>query len=561
MYEFNLVLLLLQQMCVFLVIAWLMSKTRLFIPLMQVTVRLPHKFLCYVVFSIFCIMGTWFGLHIEDSIANTRAIGAVMGGLLGGPVVGGLVGLTGGLHRYSMGGMTALSCMISTIVEGLLGGLVHSYMIKRGRPDKVFSPLTAGAITFVAEMAQMAIILLIARPFDDALHLVSSIAAPMMVTNTVGAALFMRILLDKRAMFEKYTSAFSATALKVAASTEGILRQGFNEENSMKVAQVLYKELDIGAVAITDREKLLAFTGTGDDHHLPGKPISSAYTLRAIETGEVVYADGNEVPYRCSLHPQCKLGSTLVIPLRGENQRVMGTIKLYEAKNRLFSSINRTLGEGIAQLLSAQILAGQYERQKALLTQSEIKLLHAQVNPYFLFNALNTLKAVIRRDSDQAAQLVQFLSTFFRKNLKRPSEIVTLADEIEHVNAYLQIEKARFQSRLQVSLSVPDELAYQHLPAFTLQPIVENAIKHGTSQLLGTGEIMISASRFNHHLVLDIEDNAGLYEASASGGLGMSLVDKRLRAHFGDDCGITVACEPDRYTRITLRLPLEENAC
>lgn len=561
MYEFNLVLLLLQQMCVFLVIAWLMSKTRLFIPLMQVTVRLPHKFLCYVVFSIFCIMGTWFGLHIEDSIANTRAIGAVMGGLLGGPVVGGLVGLTGGLHRYSMGGMTALSCMISTIVEGLLGGLVHSYMIKRGRPDKVFSPLTAGAITFVAEMAQMAIILLIARPFDDALHLVSSIAAPMMVTNTVGAALFMRILLDKRAMFEKYTSAFSATALKVAASTEGIQRQGFNEENSMKVAQVLYKELDIGAVAITDREKLLAFTGTGDDHHLPGKPISSAYTLRAIETGEVVYADGNEVPYRCSLHPQCKLGSTLVIPLRGENQRVMGTIKLYEAKNRLFSSINRTLGEGIAQLLSAQILAGQYERQKALLTQSEIKLLHAQVNPHFLFNALNTLKAVIRRDSDQAAQLVQFLSTFFRKNLKRPSEIVTLADEIEHVNAYLQIEKARFQSRLQVSLSVPDELAYQHLPAFTLQPIVENAIKHGTSQLLGTGEIMISASRFNHHLVLDIEDNAGLYEASASGGLGMSLVDKRLRAHFGDDCGITVACEPDRYTRITLRLPLEENAC
>lgn len=133
-------------------------------------------------------------------------------------------------------------------------------------------------------------------------------------------------------MFEKYTSAFSATALKVAASTEGILRQGFNEENSMKVAQVLIQELDIGAVAITDRDKLLAFTGIGDDHHLPGKPISSSYTQRAIETGEVVYADGNEVPYRCSIHPHCKLGSTLVIPLRGENQRVIGTIKLYEAK-------------------------------------------------------------------------------------------------------------------------------------------------------------------------------------------------------------------------------------
>lgn len=521
MYEFDLVLLLLQQMCVFLVIAWLMSKTRLFIPLMQVTVRLPHKLLCYVTFSIFCIMGTYFGLHIEDSIANTRAIGAVMGGLLGGPVVGGLVGLTGGLHRYSLGGMTALSCMVSTIVEGLLGGLVHSVLVKRGRPDKVFSPLTAGAITFVAELVQMMIILLIARPFQDALHLVQSIAAPMMVTNTVGAALFMRILLDKRAMFEKYTSAFSATALKVAASTEGILRQGFNEENSMKVAQVLIQELDIGAVAITDRDKLLAFTGIGDDHHLPGKPISSSYT-----------------------------------------QRVIGTIKLYEAKNRLFSSINRTLGEGIAQLLSAQILAGQYERQKALLTQSEIKLLHAQVNPHFLFNALNTLKAVIRRDSDQAGQLVQYLSTFFRKNLKRPTEIVTLADEIEHVNAYLQIEKARFQANLQIQMAVPEGLAHHQLPAFTLQPIVENAIKHGTSQHLGVGEITIRASQDDRWLQLDIEDNAGLYRANPqASGLGMNLVDRRLRARFGADCGISVTCEPERFTRVTLRLPLEENAC
>lgn len=407
----------------------------------------------------------------------------------------------------------------------------------------------------------MVIILLIARPFSSALHLVQNIAAPMVVTNAVGAALFMRILLDKRAMFEKYTSAFSATALKVAALTEGILRQGFNEENSMKVAQVLIQELGTGAVAITDRHKLLAFTGIGDDHHLPGKPIASSYTQKAIESGEVVYADGNEVPYCCSINPHCKLGSTLVIPLRGENQRVIGTIKLYEARNRLFSSINRTLGEGIAQLLSAQILAGQYERQKALLTQSEIKLLHAQVNPHFLFNALNTLKAVIRRDSDQAGQLVQYLSTFFRKNLKRPSEIVTLADEIEHVNAYLQIEKARFQTNLQIQILVPDALAHYQLPAFTLQPIVENAIKHGTSQHFGIGEIVIRASQCQHWLRLEIEDNAGLYQENCpTSGLGMSLVERRLRAHFCADCDMTVSCVPERFTRVTLRLPVEE-AC
>lgn len=565
MYEFNLVLLLLQQMCVFLVIAWLMSKTRLFIPLVQVTVRLPHKLLCYITFSIFCIMGTYFGLHIDDSIANTRAIGAVMSGLLGGPVVGGLVGLTGGLHRYSMGGMTALSCMVSTIAEGLLGGLVHSILVKRGRTDKLFNPIVAGVVTFVAEILQMLIIVLIARPFDDAVYLVGNIAAPMMVTNTVGAAMFMRILLDKRAMFEKYTSAFSATALKVAASTEGILRQGFNEENSMKVAQVLLKELDIGAVAITDREKLLAFTGIGDDHHLVGRPINSPYTLRAIEDNEVVYADGNELPYRCSIHPGCKLGSTLVIPLRGENEQVIGSIKLYEVRNRLFSSINRTLGEGIAQLLSAQILAGKFERQKALLAQSEIKLLHAQVNPHFLFNALNTLLAVIRKDSDKAGQLVQYLSTFFRKNLKRSAEVVTLGEELEHVNAYLQIELARFPSQLKVDLQVANEFYFQKLPAFTLQPLVENAIKHGTSQLLSNGNIVIRAYRKDEDVVIEVEDNAGLYQSrmtgTSEGGLGMSLVDKRLRARFGNDYGIAVSCNPDHFTRVTLRLPSGEALC
>ncbi len=84
--QVELIFSLLQQMCVYLVIAYLLSKTPLFIPLMQVTIRLPHKLVCYLTFSMFCIMGTYFGLHIDDSIANTRAIGAVLGGVLGGAI-------------------------------------------------------------------------------------------------------------------------------------------------------------------------------------------------------------------------------------------------------------------------------------------------------------------------------------------------------------------------------------------------------------------------------------------------------------------------------------------
>ncbi|MGR5456307.1 histidine kinase, partial [Vibrio alfacsensis] len=136
----------------------------------------------------------------------------------------------------------------------------------------------------------------------------------------------------------------------------------------------------------------------------------------------------------------CKLGSALIIPLRTGDE-VIGTIKLYEPKRKLFSTINMSMAEGIAQLLSSQILHGDYINKQTLLKQAEIKLLHAQVNPHFLFNALNTISAITRRDPDKARSLIQHLSQFFRSNLKQNIETVTLKEELAHVNAYLTIEK------------------------------------------------------------------------------------------------------------------------
>jgi len=370
--------------------------------------------------------------------------------------------------------------------------------------------------------------------------------------------MFMRILLDRRVIIEKYSSSFSNKALKIAARAEGVLRQGFNQENSMRVARIIYEELGVGAVAMTDREKLLAFIGIGDDHHLPGQPITSPHTHRAINENCVVFADGDEVPYRCSISANCRLGSTLVIPLRGESDHVIGTIKLYEPRNKLISSINLTLGEGIARLLSTQILAGRFDEQHQLLAQTELKLLHAQVNPHFLFNALNTLSAVIRRNPEQARQLVQHLSTFFRKNLKRQTEEVTLADEIEHVNAYLQIQQARFADQLRVDFAFDDATLQACLPAFSLQPIVENAVKHGTSQLLGPGRLTIGSAVQGDELTIWVEDNAGLYQARVgSDGLGMNLVDRRIKARFGERYGLSVSCEAGTRTRVDIRLPLQ----
>lgn len=550
---------LMQQMCVYLVIAYLLSKTPLFAPLMQVTVRLPDKLVCYLVFSAFCIMGTYLGFQVEGAIANTRAIGAVLGGILGGPLVGLAVGLTGGLHRYSLGGFTDTACAVSTTVEGLIGGCLHLYLLKRHRADRLLHPMIAFGATLVAEMTQMVLLLLMAKPFDQSARLVAHIALPMILTNSVGAALFMRLILDRRETLEKYSIAFSAKALRIAERSVGVLMQGFNEKNCSRMAAIIREETGVGAVAITDCEKLLGFVGVGADHHLPGTPISSPHTFYAIAHNEVVYADGVDISYSCVVSKDCKLGSSLVIPLRGEGNRVFGTIKLYEPKSKFFSSLNRTLGEGIARLLSNQILAGTIEEQKRLLAQSEIKLLQAQINPHFLFNALNTLAAVIRRDPEAARQLVQYLSTFFRKSLKRVGKDASLKDEIEHVNAYLQIELARFAGRLDVTMNVPDEVLHLRLPAFSLQPIVENAIKYGISQMIEAGSITIGAERKDEVLTIVVEDSAGLYQPTPGGdGLGMNLVDRRIKIRYGAAYGVEVSCQPEQWTRVAIRLPVEE---
>jgi two-component system LytT family sensor kinase len=550
---------LMQQMCVYLVVAYLLSKTPLFAPLMQVTVRLPDKLVCYLVFSGFCIMGTYLGFQIEGAIANTRAIGAVLGGLLGGPEVGLLVGLTGGIHRYSMGGFTAPACAVSTTLEGLIGGLLHLYLLRRHRADRLLHPIIAFGTTLFAEIGQMLVILAMARPFDQATRLVAHIALPMILTNAFGAALFMRLILDRRETLEKFSIAFSAKALRIAERAVGVLMQGFDEKNCTQLAHIIREETGVGAVAITDRENLLGFVGIGSDHHLPGTPISSPHTFKAIASNEVVYADGVDVTYRCVVSKDCKLGSSLVIPLRGEDNQVFGTIKLYEPKNKFFSSLNRTLGEGLARLLSNQVLAGKIEEQKRLLAQTEIKLLQAQINPHFLFNALNTLAAVIRREPEAARQIVQDLSTFFRKSLKRSGTEATLKDEIEHVDAYLRIELARFAGRLDVDIAIPDDLMLMRLPAFTLQPIVENAVKYGISQMIEPGRIAIRAERRNDLLTITVEDSAGLYQPRPKNdGMGMTLVDRRIKIRHSDAYGIAVSCDPERSTRVDIRLPVEE---
>lgn len=124
-------------------------------------------------------------------------------------------------------------------------------------------------------------------------------------------------------------------------------------------------------------------------------------------------------------------------------------------------------------------------------------------------------------------------------------------------NLILIIEKARFENRLQVHIDIPDCVMDQVVPVFTLQPIVENAIKHGTSEMLGVGVINISCVVNNDELTLIIEDNAGLYVDNNHSGIGLKI-EERIKIRYGPRYGITIMCEPDQWTKVLIRLPYNE---
>lgn len=551
---------LLQQMSIFLIIAYLFSKSPAFKALTGEVLLVQHQVLLYFIFTGFAIFGIYIGLPAYDAIANSSPIGIVLAGLVGGPALGLGVGITAGSYALFLGDWSALGVidLFSSIIQGGLGGFVSYYYQQHNKSEQLFNPLVAMLVTLAGVTIHLILVLLLARQDVADIAVPTHLIVPTLLANPFGAGLFMLMMRDQKTMIDRVGAIFSARALKIAERSLGIFAHGFNPETARELADIIYDETGVGAVGISDCYKILAFVGVGDDHHLPGIDVASPQTKLAIEENRVIYADGFKERFKCALSDDCPLGSALIVPLRVDNE-VVGTIKLYEPKDRLFMNLNRTLGEGIAQLLSEQLLRYRYENQKNLLVKSELKLIQAQVNPHFLFNALNTIVAVVRNDSDQARSLLLHLSNYFRKNLKRSGDLATLEEELDHVNSYLVIQRARFGDKLKVEQDVDPQLLNARLPTFTLQPIVENAVKHGISNMLGAGTVKILAYKNNQKMIVSVEDDAGAYcEKINSDGLGMNIVDKRIKSYFGSEYGTEIDCVPGSLTKVQLTFPYEK---
>lgn len=353
--------------------------------------------------------------------------------------------------------------------------------------------------------------------------------------------------------------------LRIANETLPYLRRGLNRETATKTAEIIQKLTDVAAVAVTDRERVLAYIGAGSDHHHAGGPIITDATKTVLATGELMIIQ-DSYGLNCP-NKDCPLESAVIAPLKLKGE-VAGTIKLYQTRQGDVPPSVVKLTEAVAQLLGLQMELAQLDRQAQLVTKAELDALHSQINPHFLFNTLNTIIMFIRTNPETARRLLIRLASFFRHALKRHGHFNSLREEIEYLNTYIILEKARFRDKIKIIRELDENLFDYQMPVLTIQPLVENAIKHGILPRQGQGTVWVRAFlEEEEEILFEIRDNGVgippeklplvLKPGYGSGnGVGMSNVHERLKGLFGEEYGLRIESVPGEGTSIIFRIPL-----
>jgi len=195
------------------------------------------------------------------------------------------------------------------------------------------------------------------------------------------------------------------------------------------------------------------------------------------------------------------------------------------------------------------------ERARAEVAEARMQALQAQMNPHFLFNTLNTVASLVRRDPTSAEQTVEHLSSVLRRTLDRSSRrMSTVADEVDYVRAYLAIEQQRFGNRLQVEWHVDSWARSRTLPTMTLQPLVENAVKHGIGGRLDGGAIRIAISEVGEGLRIIVEDDGPGFASPHRDGTGLGNLRQRLQTQYAGAASLRIE-HPPMGARVVVDLP------
>lgn len=360
-------------------------------------------------------------------------------------------------------------------------------------------------------------------------------------------------------------------SVTIAHETLPFLRSGLNEQNAEAIANIIKEIAQVGAVSITDCEKQLAYIGAGCDRHHPGDKILTEATREVVRTSKhKIVQTQKELNCPLSDNCDCPLAAAVIVPLvcRG---KVVGTFKLYETKDGKISSDLIRLALGMGQILSLQVELAELDHQENLAVEARLDALQAQINPHFFFNVMNTIIATSRSNPNRARRLLIHLAEFFRKALKSKSALISIQEEMEFVNNYFVLEKARFGSKLKIKVEIPKDLMEAEIPRLSIQPLVENAVKHGITPMLTRGTVTIrvdtiEAESGDVELLIEVlDDGMGIEEdrlkdvllpgVGSGNGVGLANVHARLMGLYGEEYGLVIESKLGEGTKASMRLP------
>lgn len=429
-----------------------------------------------IVFSLFAIIANYTGLNVEGSLVNARTITIVSGGIIFGPVVGIVSGVISGVHRYLMdiGGITSIPCLISSITAGIISGYINRRIQRNYR---WILGILAGIFS---ETITMLLILLLSRPLSLGIDIVSKIALPM-ILGQISVGFIVQLIQSLEDDKEKIAAKQAKLSLDIANKTLPYFRN-INSDSLNKICTIIRDDINADAVSITDRKNILAYIGVGKEYYDIGHEIITDVTKEAINNDKIIIRNNG------LQDKSLMLKSAIIIPLKVKNE-VIGALKIYYKTSHRITYSLQALAVGLSQIISTLMEVSKVEQLKTMANKAELKALQRQINPHFLFNALNAITSFIRIDPNKARELIINLASYLRYNLELNNEFIDIKKELKQVKDYVEIEKARFGNKLNIVYDIDD--VDIEIPSLTIQPLVENAIIHGILKDKGVGTIKI----------------------------------------------------------------------
>lgn len=362
-----------------------------------------------------------------------------------------------------------------------------------------------------------------------------------------------RLLRTPRRVLSPEGSAMQA-ALHAATATLPHLRRGLTRDSAERAAPHLLELTQAAAVALSDRERVLAFVGEGQRFHAAGDDTA------ALATGGETDRVHVEPSLDCG-NAGCPLRAAVVVPLKVQGERIGSLIAFYDREGRIRPEDMRVVQEA-ASLVGAQVALAALQSQGEALARAELRALRAQISPHFVYNALAAVANSIHASPEEARELLIEFSEFIRYAFARERPNVTVADELRYVEKYLRLEQARFGDRLAVRVQVAPEVLQTVIPALSVQPLVENAIRHGLEAGSG-GRVHIIGTDHDREVELRVvDDGTGMAPeqvaaalAGTTSGIGLANVHRRLRTTFGEQYGLEVNSQPGMGTSVVMTLP------